>query len=202
MPGTDETFVLFEYHGGGWGGTSRGDGLDATFGLMANSFDNPIEAIELRYPLLVERYEFIPDSGGAGAWRGGLGLRKDIRYLEGSGYFTNRSDAQKFPPEGVLAGHAGKPSRHKLVRADGTIEALPSKITNVWISAGDAMVLETAGGGGYGDPRDRDPERVLDDLLDGKISREAAEDVYGLVLAADAASVDHDATARRRAALA
>ena len=180
MPGTGETFVLFEYHGGGWGGTSRGDGLDATFGLMANSFDNPIEAIELRYPLLIERYEFIPDSGGPGTFRGGMGLRKDIRYLEGSGYFTNRSDAQKFPPEGVLGGMPGRPSRHALVRADGSVEKLPSKITNVPIAAGDLMVLETAGGGGYGDPGRRDRKRVMDDLLDGKITAQAARDIYGL----------------------
>ncbi|MGE0238725.1 MAG: hydantoinase B/oxoprolinase family protein [Parvibaculaceae bacterium] len=195
MPSTGETFVLFEYHGGGWGGTSRTDGLDATFGLMANSFDNPIEAIELRYPLLIERYEFIPDSGGAGKFRGGLGLRKDIRYLEGSGYFTNRSDAQKFPPQGVLGGQEGKPSRHALVRADGTIERLPSKITNVTIAAGDLMVLETAGGGGYGDPRQRDRQHVLDDLLDGKITPGAAAETYGLDSAAQSAQ---PASAARR----
>ncbi|MGF7161576.1 N-methylhydantoinase B [Rhodoligotrophos appendicifer] len=175
-----ETFVLFEYHGGGWGGTSRSDGLDATFGLMANSFDNPIEAIELRYPLMIERYEFIPDSGGGGAHRGGMGIRKDIRYLQGSGYFTNRSDGQKFPPQGVLGGGPGRPSAHALVRANGTVETLPSKITNVTISAGDLMVLETAGGGGYGDPRARDRQLVQDDLLDGKISAHAARSLYGL----------------------
>lgn len=181
MPGTGDTFVLFEYHGGGWGGTSRCDGLDATFGLMANSFDNPIEAIELRYPLLIERYELIPDSGGPGKFRGGLGLRKEIRYLSGSGYFTNRSDAQKFPSLGVLGGGAGRPSAHALHRADGVVERLPSKITNVDIAAGDLMVLETAGGGGYGHPTDRDRRRVQDDLLDGKISPEAARDTYGYV---------------------
>ncbi|MEJ1158901.1 hydantoinase B/oxoprolinase family protein [Prosthecomicrobium sp. N25] len=181
MPGTGDTFVLFEYHGGGWGGTSRCDGLDATFGLMANSFDNPIEAIELRYPLLIERYELIPDSGGVGKFRGGLGLRKEIRYLSGSGYFTNRSDAQKFPSLGVLGGGPGRPSAHSLVRADGAIERLPSKITNVTIAAGDLMVLETAGGGGYGEPIERDRRRVQDDLLDGKISPDVARDIYGFV---------------------
>jgi N-methylhydantoinase B len=135
----------------------------------------------LRYPLLIERYELIPDSGGVGKFRGGLGLRKEIRYLSGTGYFTNRSDAQKFPALGVLGGGPGRPSAHSLVRADGAVERLPSKITNVTIAAGDLMVLETAGGGGYGEPSERDRRRVEDDLLDGKISPEVARDIYGFV---------------------
>lgn len=200
MPGSGETFVLFEYHGGGWGGTARTDGLDATFGLMANCYDNPIEAIELRYPLLIERYELRPDSGGAGIHRGGLGLRKEIRYLDGQGYFTNRSDAQKFPPEGVLDGRPGATSRHRLVRADGTVEELPSKKTNIWIEAGDLMVLETAGGGGWGNPVQRDPALVLKDYLDGKIGGDAMRQDYGVVLAADGCSVDATATATLRTA--
>ena len=201
MPETGETFVLFEYHGGGWGGTSRTDGLDATFGLMANCFDNPIEAIELRYPLRIESYELIPESGGAGAFRGGLGLKKEIRYLEGSGYFTNRSDAQNYPAQGVLGGQAGRTSRHRLERADGVAEELPSKITNVTIAAGDLMVLETAGGGGWGSPLDRAPERVLDDVLDGKLGQAAAEAVYGVVLEPGGERVDDEATRQRRAAM-
>jgi N-methylhydantoinase B len=201
MPGTGEPFVLFEYHGGGWGGTPETDGLDATFGLMANSFDTPIEAIELRYPLRVEQYALRPDSGGPGIHRGGMGLRKEIRYLSGAGYFTNRSDAQKFPPEGVLGGLAGAPSRHRLVRAGGAAEELPSKKTNIWIEAGDLMVLETAGGGGWGDPLERDPARVLADRLDGKIGEEALATVYGVVLAECGMAVDEAATAALRDSL-
>ena len=200
-PDTGAPFVLFEYHGGGWGGTSRCDGLDATFGLMANSFDNPVEAIELAYPLLVERYELRAGSSGAGQFRGGLGIRKEIRYLHGSGYFTNRSDAQTVPAAGVLGGEAGWVSRHALVEAGGSERALKSKETNLTISAGDRMILETAGGGGYGSPLEREPERVLADLLDEKISRETATDVYGLVLTQDGAEVDYPATEKRRSQL-
>jgi N-methylhydantoinase B len=181
-PGTGGTFVLFEYHGGGWGGTSRCDGLDATFGLMANCYDNPVEAIEMSYPLLVETYEFIPDSGGAGKHRGGLGLRKCIKYLEGSGSFTNRSDATKFGAAGALGGLDGRPARHALLRADGRLEKLPSKATNLVISAGDTMILETAGGGGCGSPLNRDPKHVLHDLTNGKITEEAARAVYGVAV--------------------
>lgn len=201
MADTGDTFVLFEYHGGGWGGTSRCDGLDATFGLMANCFDNPIEAIEMRYPLRVEQYGLIPESGGAGQFRGGMGLRKEIRYLEGSGYFTNRSDAQKYPANGVLGGEQGRPSRHRMVRADGEVEELPSKATNLDIAAGDMMILESAGGGGYGPPTARAPERVLDDCLDGKISIDTAENIYGVDIAANGLEVDEAATVRRRAGM-
>lgn len=201
LAATGEPFVLFEYHGGGWGGTSRCDGLDATFGLMANSFDNPIEAIEVDYPLRVERYELIADSGGAGRFRGGLGLRKEITYLSGSGYFTNRSDAQKFPALGVLGGHAGRPSHHALIRSNGERENLPSKITNLTIEAGDRMLLETAAGGGHGWPGARDPQAVLADVLDGKVTAEAAREIYGVVLDAKGQGVDVEATRLARARL-
>lgn len=200
-PGSGGTFVLFEYHGGGWGGTSRCDGLDATFGLMANCYDNPVEAIEMSYPLLVETYAFIPDSGGAGRHRGGLGLCKRIKYLEGSGSFTNRSDATKFGAAGVLGGLDGRPARHALKRADGRLESLPSKATNLGIGAGDVMILETAGGGGYGSPLDRDPRHVLTDFADGKITEAAARETYGTVFRASDLSLDEAATERRRAQL-
>lgn len=200
-PSTGGTFVLFEYHGGGWGGTSRSDGLDATFGLMANCYDNPIEAIELSYPLLVENYELIPDSGGAGKHRGGLGLRKRIKYLQGSGYFTNRSDATKFGAAGALGGKEGKPAQHFLAHNDGALERLPSKATNLSINAGDVMILETAGGGGYGSPLDRETSLVRSDVANGKISAAAARDIYGVMFDTSGFNVDEAATARRRTEL-
>jgi N-methylhydantoinase B len=199
-PAGDAPYVFFEILGGGWGGTPDGDGLDATFGLMANCLDVPIEALELEYPLRVERYELLPDSGGAGRHRGGLGLRRDVRYLSGEGYFTNRSDAQKFPPLGVLGGAAGAPSRHRLVRADRTAVPLPSKATNLAIAAGDLVSLETAGGGGWGPPAERDPEAVLRDVLDGKVSAAQAHATYRVVVDLARGAVDEHATAALRAA--
>lgn len=201
-PASQRSYVFFEILGGGWGGTRTGDGLDATFGLMANCLDVPIEAVELEYPLRVERYELRSDSGGPGRHRGGLGLRREVRYLAGEGYFTNRSDAQKFPPPGVLGGRAGLPSRHRLVRADGTEVALPSKVTNLGIAAGDVVAMETAGGGGWGPATERDPDLVLRDILDGKVSEAAAREVYGVVINADGADVDAEATAALRERLA
>ena len=194
-------FVLFEILGGGWGGTRAGDGLDATFGLMANCRDIPIEALELEYPLRVERYELIPDSGGAGSFRGGLGLRREVRYLARRGSFTNRSDGQKFPPLGVLGGAKGAPSRHRLVRRGNEPTELPSKVTNLTIEAGDLIVMETAGGGGYGPATERAPERVLADLLDGKITADEARASYAVVIDANGEAVDVEATAALRARL-
>ncbi len=193
-----EPYVFFEILGGGWGGTPAGDGLDATFGLMANCLDVPIEALELEYPLRVERYEFRTDSGGPGRHRGGLGLTRDVRYLHGEGYFTNRSDAQKVPPPGVLGGRAGLPSRHGLLRADGPAVALPSKVTNLTIGAGDLIRMETAGGGGWGPPAERDPGEVLQDVLDGKVSVAQARETYRVAVDVEQGRIDVETTAALR----
>ena len=195
-PDSNRRFVCFEIFGGGWGGTMKGDGLSASFGLMANSYDTPIEAVELEYPLRVENYNLVTDSGGPGRNRGGLGHYRHTRYLHGEGYYTNRSETSKFPPRGVLGGRPGAPSKQRLIRADGTVEDLPSKITNVSIHAGDLIWMSEPGGGGYGDPLDREPERVLEDLLDEKISPEVCRNVYGVVVVDGV--LDLAATAIRR----
>jgi len=198
-PESSERFVCFEIFGGGWGATRRGDGLDASFGLMANSYDTPIEAVELEYPLRVENYNLITDSGGAGTHRGGMGFYRHTRYLHGDGYFTNRSETAKFPPVGVLGGKPGAPSAQRLIRAGGEVEALPSKITNISIHGGDLIWMAQPGGGGYGDPLQRDPAKVLDDLLDEKISPASAADVYGIVVRNG--EVDEAKTRARRESL-
>jgi len=190
------TFILFDFLGGGWGGTRETDGLDGVLGLMANALDAPIEVVELEHPLRVERYEFLPDSGGPGLHRGGLGLRRDVRFLHGEGWFTNRSEAQRFAPHGVLGGAAGTTSRHRHILADGTVRELPSKITNVTIREGDIISLVSPGGGGYGPALERDPQAVLVDCLDGKVTREAAKAAYGVVLAGD--RIDEKATGALR----
>ena len=195
-PDSSRRFVCFEIFGGGWGGTMKGDGLSASFGLMANSYDTPIEAVESEYPLRVENYNLVTDSGGPGRNRGGLGHYRHTRYLHGEGYYTNRSETSKFPPKGVLGGRSGAPSKQRLIRADGAVEDLPSKITNVSIHSGDLIWMSEPGGGGYGNPLDREPERVLEDLLDEKISPEACRDVYGVVVVDG--ELDLEATAARR----
>ncbi|MCZ6839329.1 MAG: hydantoinase B/oxoprolinase family protein, partial [Alphaproteobacteria bacterium] len=151
------------------------------------------------YPLRVERYELIADSGGAGEHRGGLGLVREVRYLSDEGYFTNRSDGQKFPPLGVLGGSAGATSQHRLIRASGRVEELPSKVTNLTIQAGDLIIMETAGGGGNGPAAARDPAAVLADVLDGKVTTAAARDDYGVAVDPVQGTIEQTATDRLRA---
>jgi N-methylhydantoinase B len=201
-PAGGPPFVYFEILGGGWGGTREGDGLDATFGLMANCLDTPIEALELEYPLRVERYALRDGSGGTGRFRGGLGITREVRFLTGRGSFTNRSDAQKTSAPGVLGAGPGAPSRHRLEHPDGRVTTLPSKVTSMEIAAGDVIVMETAGGGGYGRPIERDPDAVLADVLDGKISEAEALATYGVGVRLAEGRIDAAATAKQRARLA
>ena len=120
-------YVFFEILGGGWGATSEHDGNSAVYLNLGNCTDLPVEAIEIEYPdLRVEKYELVPDSGGPGKYRGGLGIRRDIRFLRGPGYLTTRSDAQKFAPKGVQGGKDGAPARYFLQRG-GQIKKIPSK---------------------------------------------------------------------------
>jgi len=142
----------------------------------------PVEAIELEHPeIRVEKYELIPDSGGPGKYRGGLGIRRDIRFLRGPGYLSTRSDAQKIPPRGVLGGKDGTPARYFLRRGD-QIMRIPSKNTNFRLESGDYLSFETPGAGGYGNPLERDINRIKDDLKQGYITKEAAERDYGIKL--------------------
>ena len=194
-------FVCFEIFGGGWGATEKGDGLDASFGLMANCYDTPIEAVEMEYPLRVENYNLIADSGGAGKYRGGLGFYRNTRYLAEQGRYTNRSETSRFPPPGVLGGEAGTPSSQRLIRAGGELEPLPSKITNLTIRSGARIEMAQPGGGGYGRARDRDPELVFSDWLDGKVNSRAVMDVYAVVIDTDSSELDLEATRKLRSSL-
>jgi N-methylhydantoinase B len=173
-------YVFFEILGGGWGATAQHDGNSAVYCNLGNCLDLPVEAIELEYPdIRVEKYELITDSGGPGRYRGGLGIRRDIQFLRGPGYLSTRSDAQRFPPRGVVEGKDGTPARYYLTRGDKTIR-IPAKNTNFRLESGDYLIFETPGGGGFGDPRERDSERVKKDLKEGYVSREAALREYGI----------------------
>lgn len=177
-PDKRKQYVFFEIHGGGWGATADHDGNSAVYCNLGNCLDLPVEAIELEYPdIRVEKYELVTDSGGPGKHRGGLAIRRDIRFLRGPGYLSTRSDAQRFPPRGVLGGKDGTPARYFLHRGDQMIR-IPAKNTNFRLESGDYLSFETPGGGGYGDPTERDIERIKDDVKQGYLSREAAEREY------------------------
>lgn len=172
-PGTRRRFVCIDIQGGGGGARPAKDGRDGQDTHLARFMNTPVEAEELEYPLRVERYEFIPDTGGAGRHRGALALRRDLRALEEM-TFSRYADRQKVPPFGILGGKDGAMGS---TRVNG--DRVKSKGMST-LKAGDVVSLCTPGGGGYGDPKERDPEQVRRDVRDGKVSAEAARRDYGI----------------------
>jgi N-methylhydantoinase B len=157
----------------------------------------PVEVAESEFPISVERYGLVPDTGGAGLHRGGLAVERVWRCLTPDTSLIVRSDRATHPPYGLAGGEPGAPSSNLLVHPDGTEEVLPSMFSTT-IEAGDVYVHRMAGGGGWGDPMRRDPARVAEDVVDGKVSADAAAERYGVVLSEDG-EIDHQATERRRA---
>ena len=194
----EQHWVHMEIFEGSYGGRHGADGMDAVDTLYANTRNNPIEDIESHLPLRVERYELREDACAAGQWRGGLGAVREFTYLEDGGASVE-GEGHKFEPWGFAGGQAGFPAELVVRRADGGDHSLPSKVPYTRARAGDRFIMVGPSGGGYGDPRQRAPERVLRDVLDGYLSAETAARDYGVVITADLA-VDHEATARARTA--
>ena len=190
-------WVHMEIFEGSYGGRCGLDGMDAVDTLYADTRNNPIEDIESHLPLRVSRYELRDDASGAGQWRGGLGSVREFAYLSDGGASVE-GEGHEFAPWAFAGGNPGHPAELRLVRGDGTVERLPSKVPHMQIRAGERFVCVGPDGGGYGDPLAREPERVCDDVADGLLSREAAGRDYGVVLT-PAGAVDLVQTARLRA---
>jgi N-methylhydantoinase B len=153
--------------------------------------NTPVEAAELEYPVMIERYEFIRDSGGPGRYRGGLSLRRDIKFLTDVTW-ARYSDRQKFEPQGIFGGLHG--SKGSLILNPGTDKETVCKSKAVdQLHAGDLLSIRLPGSGGYGDPIERDPEMVRWDVINAKISPESARENYKVVLD-DSRNVDIEAT--------
>jgi N-methylhydantoinase B len=200
MSGLDEDgeyFQFVELLFGGLPGRSRGDGLDghSWWPLFRTT---PAEYAESYYPIEIERYVPVLDSGGAGEHRGGTGIEKVYRFT-GSGDISIVDDRAHISPWGVHGGRAGGRSAKFLLKADGEEIELPSKIDSVKVAPGDRLVFRTAGAGGWGDPLQRDAQTVATDVRRGLVSREIARDDYGVVL--DGGTVDLAATEALRQAL-
>lgn len=197
------SYVYVEVPAGGNGGFLEDDGSSAfvnvDFGNI-RSIHNA-ESLENEMPLLVERSRLRPDTGGEGATRGGLGMSREIRLLDGEARYSVLADRAVVPPFGVGGAHSAGPVCVYVIR-DGARRDFPTpgKVTNHPIVAGDVVVMQSAGGGGYGDPLARDPERVRADVRAGYVSRERARDRYGVVLRDDG-SVDDGETTTLRAHL-
>jgi N-methylhydantoinase B len=196
-------YVYYEAPAGGNGGFAGGDGSSAfvnvDFGNI-RSIHNA-ESLENEMPLVVERSTLRRDSGGEGTTRGGLGLHRELRLVEGEARYSVLADRAVVPPFGVAGGGAAAPVHVSVVRTGEEHDfGTPGKVTNHAIVAGDVVVMRSAGGGGYGDPLERDPERVRADVAAGYVSRERARDGYGVVLDEDG-TVDADGTAALRSQL-
>lgn len=172
-----DSFAFYETQGGGYGGRKGLDGMDGVHVHMSNTLNTPAEVLETTYPLRVERYELRSDTGGAGKWRGGLGLRRDIRVLRSSS-FSLLADRRRHPPYGLFGGGDGAVGEDYLLR-DGGKTRLDPKSTHE-LREGDIVSIRTPGGGGYGDPGMRAEDAVQKDIKNGKISIESARDEYGV----------------------
>src|SRR6516225_9110598 len=171
-------FVFLEFLFGSWGGRPTKDGIDAAASAVVNFSNNPIEIVESEYPLMIERYGYVPDSGGAGKFRGGLALVRQYRFLAEEGVLQLRTDRRAHVPYGLQGGRGGTPSVNLLWR-DGEMRELPAKC-RLTIRHGDVFRHVLGGAGGWGDPAERDPARVADDVAKGKLSVEYVRSEYGL----------------------
>lgn len=191
-------YVLFrEAIMGAWGAGYRREGIDGVANPAANISNAPIEQVENQAPIVVERYELVPDSGGPGTWRGGMAVERQLRFVGERATLQLRSDRRNHPPYGLAGGGPGAPSCNYV--SDGERwDVWPTKFTRP-IRRGQALRHVTAGGGGYGDPLERDPERVLADVRDGKVTIEAAAREYGVKILPELLQLDRAGTERLRA---
>ena len=175
-PRTGEMFAYYEAQAGGYGGRLGGDGMDAVQPHMQNTENSPVEETEASYPVSIVRYELIPDSGGPGRYRGGMGLRRDYRF-EGDVRLSVMADRVKFSPQGLAGGEPGR-ACHFIVDPEGEARELPSKFS-IGVAAGSTVSVQMGGGGGFGDPRERAQDAIDADLANGVITPEHAAAAYG-----------------------
>jgi len=174
-PRTGNYYVYVETIGGGFGARATKDGLDGVQVHITNTSNLPVECLESEYPLMVDRYELIQDSGGVGRWQGGMGIHRQIRAIGHEAVFRVAGTRQKTAPWGLFGGKEGAP---------GTVIIHPNGTHNIprsekQLGPGDAVSILTPGGGGYGDPQERDKTLVARHLREGKISSERAASEYG-----------------------
>jgi N-methylhydantoinase B len=182
-PDTEKRFSYIEIQGGGAGARPDKDGPDGQDLHLGRFMNTPVESAELENPVIIERYGFIQDSGGAGKYRGGLSLRRDIRFLTDVTW-ARYSDRQKFSPQGLFGGKEG--TRGELILNPGTPHEQKQKSKGVsQLKAGDVLSIRLPGSGGYGPPWERDPELVREDVLNGKVSLKSAIEDYRVVFNQD-----------------
>ena len=199
--GTDEkgkSFVYLEFLLASWGGGPDRDGMDACTGTLVNYSNTPAEMVEADQPIAVEHYGFVPDSGGPGHWRGGLAIERHLRFKADNAVLQIRSDRRDHRTYGLAGGGEGAASDVSIRRADGSVERFPAKFLTQ-VNQGDMLRVRLAGGGGHGDAFTRNPQAVLADVLEEKITSAHAREAYGVVIAGTPPTLDASATAALRA---
>lgn len=196
-PYTQELYTFYETIGGGYGARPNKDGMEAVQYHLTNTQNAPIEEIELQYPVLIERYELLPNSEGPGKYRGGLGIRRDYCFLNHSVTFSILSDRGRFAPWGLFRGLAAQPSKYIVNPGSDNEIQLWSKHTTL-LTPNDRVTIQTPGGGGYGDPKDRDPQLVLEDVRNGKITLQRATQCYGVTIDHQSMTVNWKETTQLR----
>jgi len=169
-PRHDRYYVYLETIGGGSGARASKDGLDGVQVHVTNTSNLPVECLEMEYPLLVEEYGLVEDSGGPGRFRGGLGLRRTIRVLAGEATFLGTLDRAREAPWGLFGGSAGGRAGLTLRSSGAEPRPLASKVAGLRLVQGDSVTIVTPGAGGYGPPREREHALIARDLREGKIS--------------------------------
>jgi N-methylhydantoinase B len=180
-PESGRYYSYVETYGGGQGAVCNADGMDGVHTNMTNTRNTPVEVIEIAYPLRVEKYGLVPDTEGAGQFRGGLGLTREITILEHETTISIGTERRKIKPWGLAGGQPGGPSRTWIETPQGDTQTLPSKVTTI-LPPGTKIVLQTAGAGGYGDPFTRDPVSVATDVAEGFITTARAREAYGVAI--------------------
>ena len=171
-PRTGQLYVYLETLGGGMGARATFDGKDGVQVNITNTSNLPVEAIELEYPLRVEEYSLVEDSGGAGRFRGGLGIRRVIRPVDHVCQFNGVGERFVHRPWGLFGGNDGEVGHFYIKADDGKISPLAAKASSILLPPDCAAILETAGAGGYGPPAQRSTELLRDDLVSGKYTKE------------------------------
>jgi N-methylhydantoinase B len=176
-PKTGRRYVCQNIIGGGWGGRPFEDGASSAVSMCQGDVKNtPIELQELYYPLLYERHAFRPDSGGAGKFRGGIGVEVRVKALNEM-LVSRNTDRLKCPPWGLFGGAEGQ-TNQTLLERNGREEKLPGKFSHLLVHRGETVAFLTAGGGGYGEPSERDSSAVRSDVDLGYVSRQQALEDY------------------------
>jgi N-methylhydantoinase B len=192
---------VFGFWGGGLGGYSKGDGLTHGCTACTTAKTQPVEVYEHRFPFLFNRLAIREESAGAGKYRGGFGIEVDMEIARGDALATHTADRGKVAPPGIFGGKGAK--KNEVMYYLGGREFIPpmkTKVTGVKMKQGDRLIVKSPGGGGYGDPIERDPDLVLRDVRMEYISAESAKKDYGVVLVKGGGgmAVDYQATAKLR----